>query len=33
MRPHILTMQAFGPYAGKEIIDFNTLGERTMFVI
>ena len=33
MRPHILTMQAFGPYAGKEVIDFNKLGERTMFVI
>ncbi|MFE0508009.1 AAA family ATPase [Peribacillus butanolivorans] len=33
MRPHILTMQAFGPYAGRETIDFNTLGERTMFVI
>lgn len=33
MRPHILTMQAFGPYANKEVIDFNTLGERTMFVI
>ncbi|KWW21335.1 hypothetical protein AS888_17250 [Peribacillus simplex] len=33
MRPHILTMQAFGPYAGREIIDFNSLGERTMFVI
>ncbi|MFJ7746721.1 SbcC/MukB-like Walker B domain-containing protein [Peribacillus sp. NPDC097295] len=33
MRPHILTMQAFGPYARKEVIDFNKLGERTMFVI
>ncbi|MEY9866650.1 exonuclease SbcC [Peribacillus sp. B2I2] len=33
MRPHILTMQAFGPYAGRETIDFNSLGERTMFVI
>ncbi|MCK1993804.1 SMC family ATPase [Peribacillus muralis] len=33
MRPDILTMQAFGPYAGREIIDFNSLGERTMFVI
>ncbi|MFE4810808.1 AAA family ATPase [Peribacillus simplex] len=33
MRPDILTMQAFGPYAGRETIDFNSLGERTMFVI
>ncbi|WP_285766990.1 AAA family ATPase [Peribacillus sp. SI8-4] len=33
MKPDILTMQAFGPYAGREIIDFNSLGERTMFVI
>lgn len=26
-------MQAFGPYAGKEEIDFTQLGARTMFVI
>lgn len=26
-------MQAFGPYAGKEEIDFSQLGNRTMFVI
>lgn len=26
-------MQAFGPYAQKEIIDFTKLGNRTMFVI
>lgn len=26
-------MQAFGPYAGQEIIDFTELGNRTMFVI
>lgn len=26
-------MQAFGPYAGKESIDFSHLGNRTMFVI
>jgi DNA repair protein SbcC/Rad50 len=26
-------MQAFGPYAGKEEIDFTLLGTRTMFVI
>ncbi|MBS4172638.1 SMC family ATPase [Bacillus sp. FJAT-49736] len=33
MRPLKLTMQAFGPYAGKEEIDFQKLGNRTMFVI
>lgn len=33
MRPIKLTMQAFGPYAGTEVIDFASLGNRTMFVI
>jgi len=33
MKPLVLTMQAFGPYAGREIIDFKQLGNRTMFVI
>lgn len=33
MRPLQLTMQAFGPYAGTETIDFTELGSRTMFVI
>ena len=33
MRPLKLMMQAFGPYAGKEDIDFSKLGNRTMFVI
>lgn len=33
MRPIKLTMQAFGPYAGIETIDFTELGNRTMFVI
>lgn len=33
MRPLKLTMQAFGPYAGCENIDFTMLGSRTMFVI
>lgn len=33
MRPIKLTMQAFGPYAGTETIDFTQLGNRTMFVI
>ncbi|MGN1400628.1 MAG: AAA family ATPase [Bacillus sp. (in: firmicutes)] len=33
MKPLKLTMQAFGPYAGKEEIDFTLLGNRHMFVI
>ncbi|MEH7073285.1 SMC family ATPase [Neobacillus drentensis] len=33
MKPLKLTMQAFGPYAGYEEIDFTSLGNRTMFVI
>lgn len=33
MRPLKITMQAFGPYAQKETIDFTVLGNRTMFVI
>lgn len=33
MKPLLLTMQAFGPYAGKEMIDFTQLGGRSMFVI
>ncbi|MED1201883.1 AAA family ATPase [Heyndrickxia acidicola] len=33
MRPLKLMMQAFGPYAKKEIIDFSELENRTMFVI
>ena len=33
MKPLQLVMQAFGPYAGRETIDFRSLGNRTMFVI
>jgi DNA repair protein SbcC/Rad50 len=33
MKPLKLTMQAFGPYAGTEDIDFKQLENRTMFVI
>jgi DNA repair protein SbcC/Rad50 len=33
VKPLKLTMQAFGPYADKEEIDFRNLGNRTMFVI
>ena len=33
MRPIKLTMSAFGPYAGTEVIDFTLLGEHNIFVI
>ncbi|MCL4759894.1 MAG: SMC family ATPase [Rhodocyclaceae bacterium] len=33
MRPLLLTMQAFGPFAGVEEIDFTRLGERVLFLI
>ncbi|MBM4762800.1 AAA family ATPase [Bacillus sp. B15-48] len=33
MKPLKLTLQAFGPYAGKELIDFTRLENRTMFVV
>ncbi|UTW69677.1 AAA family ATPase [Anaerobacillus sp. HL2] len=33
MKPLKLTMQAFGPYANKQEIDFTQLGNKTMFVI
>lgn len=33
MRPLKLIMQAFGPYADTEVIDFTNLENRTMFVI
>ncbi|MFJ8256604.1 AAA family ATPase [Peribacillus asahii] len=33
MKPLKLTMQAFGPYANCETIDFTELANRTMFVI
>ncbi|MCA1053655.1 SMC family ATPase [Rossellomorea aquimaris] len=33
MKPLKLTMQAFGPYAEREVIDYRQLGNRTMFVI
>lgn len=33
MKPLKLTMQAFGPYADSESVDFTELGNRTMFVI
>jgi len=33
LKPLQLTLQAFGPYADKEFIDFTKLENRTMFVI
>ncbi len=33
MRPIRLAMQAFGPYADKEKLDFRELNERTLFLI
>lgn len=33
MRPQILTMTAFGPYAGAEAIDFTQLGDKRFFLI
>ena len=33
MRPLILTLSAFGPYAGEESIDFTRLGTRGLYLI
>ncbi len=33
MKPLTLSMQAFGPYAGNEEIDFTRLGQRRLFLI
>lgn len=33
MRPLTLTMQAFGPYATRTVLDFTALGEQNIFVI
>ncbi|QIL86924.1 SMC family ATPase (plasmid) [Vibrio sp. HDW18] len=33
MRPLTLTLQAFGPFAGREVIDFTELGEAPLFLI
>ncbi|MCP3764609.1 SMC family ATPase [Domibacillus sp. A3M-37] len=33
MKPVTLTMTAFGPYAGRQVIDFSELENRKMFVI
>ena len=33
MKPLQLTMQAFGAYAGEQIIDFTLLGDKNFFLI
>ncbi len=33
MKPLKLTMQAFGPFAGKEVLDFADLGHNPLFLI
>ncbi|ENM5766634.1 SMC family ATPase [Vibrio mimicus] len=33
MRPLKLTLQAFGPFAGREVIDFTELGDAPLFLI
>ena len=33
MKPIYLEMHAFGPYAGKQVIDFRTLETRNLFLI
>ena len=33
MRPHKLTLCAFGPYAAEQVIDFDQLGGRNLFLI
>ncbi|POB69185.1 hypothetical protein CRN59_16190, partial [Vibrio vulnificus] len=33
MKPLKLTMQAFGPFAEREVIDFTQLGDNPLFLI
>ncbi|WP_394204046.1 AAA family ATPase [Shewanella waksmanii] len=33
MRPQVLTMVAFGPFATKQVIDFESLGKNPLFLI
>ncbi|MBI5571424.1 MAG: SMC family ATPase [Desulfomonile tiedjei] len=33
MRPINLTMRAFGPYAGEQVLDFRSLGLHTLFLV
>ena len=33
MKPLIVDMQAFGPFAHKQVIDFRELGSKSFFLI
>ncbi len=33
MKPLVVEMQAFGPFAGRQVIDFSQLGHKTFFLI
>ena len=33
MKPHMLTMSAFGPYGGKTVVDFDRFGGKGLFLI
>ena len=33
MKPLVVEMQAFGPFAGRQVIDFRRLGSKTFFLI
>jgi exonuclease SbcC len=33
MRPELLVMEAFGPYAGRQVLDFSALGRHGFFLI
>ena len=33
MKPLILELQAFGPFAHRQVIDFRVLGSKTFFLI
>jgi DNA repair protein SbcC/Rad50 len=33
MKPLLLTISAFGPYAGKEVVDFRDLKDKNIFLI
>ena len=33
MKLHLLEMQAFGPFSGKEAVDFSALGDNALFLI
>ena len=33
MKPTLLTMQAFGPFATREVVDFTALGSNPLFLI